>query len=118
MTHEDPIVPWLDRRLKARVEDFELVLKSRFPSVHDHQTRGWGKTLGRVLAQRRWDRGSFADPHALRAVRRWSRRVPDDRQAYGHLRPPGEPATNVEYETAPGTSQATPQEAAPAVVLG
>src|SRR5690606_7070060 len=32
MTHEDPVVPWTSRRLKARVDDFEIVLKSRFPS--------------------------------------------------------------------------------------
>ena len=89
MTHEDPLVPWLDRRIKSRVDDFELVLKSRFPSVHDHQTRGWGKALGRALARRRWERGLFSDPRALRTVRRWARRSPDDRQAYGHLRPPG-----------------------------
>lgn len=89
MTHEDPLVPWLDRRLKSRVEDFELVLKSRFPSVHDHQTRGWGKALGQALAIRRWERGAFSDPRALRTVRRWARRTPDDRQAYGHLRAPG-----------------------------
>ncbi len=88
MTHEDPRVPWLDRRLKARVEDFELVLKSRFPSVHDHRTRGWGKALGRLLARRRWMREEFSDPRALRTVRRWARRTPDDAQAYGHLRPP------------------------------
>jgi anaerobic magnesium-protoporphyrin IX monomethyl ester cyclase len=88
MTHEDPRVPWLDRRLKARVEDFELVLKSRFPSVHDHRTAAWGKAAGRLLARRRWTRGDFDEPHALRTVRRWARRSPDDSQAYGHLRPP------------------------------
>ena len=27
MTHEDPLVPWLPRKLKARVEDFALMLK-------------------------------------------------------------------------------------------
>ena len=31
MTHENPLTPWLEPRLKARVDDFELVLKSRFP---------------------------------------------------------------------------------------
>jgi radical SAM superfamily enzyme YgiQ (UPF0313 family) len=89
MTHEDPLVPWLPRRLKARVEDFELVLKSRFPSVHDHRTRGWGKALGRVLAARRWERGDFEGPAALRTVRRLAQVAPDDRQAYGHLREAG-----------------------------
>ena len=87
MTHEDPRVPWLDRILKARVDDFELVLKSRFPSRHDWRTRRWGKTLGQVLARRRWQRGEYADPRILRAVRRWAQVVPEDRQAYGHLRP-------------------------------
>jgi len=87
MTHEDPQVPWLDRGLKARVEDFELVLKSRFPSVHDRRTRRWGKTLAQLLARRRWSRGEFSNPKALRVIRRLAQVAPDDRQAYGHLRP-------------------------------
>lgn len=86
MTHEDPLVPWLDRRLKAKVEDFELVLKSRFPSVQDGKTAAWGKMLGRVLSHRRWQAGAFHDPVTLRMVRRLAQRPPDDRQAYGHLR--------------------------------
>jgi anaerobic magnesium-protoporphyrin IX monomethyl ester cyclase len=88
MTHEDPRVPWLDRRLKARVENFELVLKSRFPSVHDHRTLPWGKAVGRLMARGRWERGDFENPRSLRTVRRWAQRSPDDAQAYGHLRPP------------------------------
>jgi len=87
MTHEDPETPWLDRRLKARVQDFELVLKSRFPSLHDTKTAWWGKELARLLAIRRWRTGRYENPRLLRAVRRWAR-TPDDRQAYGHLRPP------------------------------
>lgn len=87
MTHEDPETPWLDRRLKARVDDFELVLKSRFPSLHDSKTAGWGKSLARILAARRWRTGRFENPGLLRTVRRWAR-VQDDTQAYGHLRPP------------------------------
>jgi len=86
MTHEDPQVPWLDRRLKARVEDFELVLKSRFPSVHDKRVRPWGKAVARWLARGRWERGDYANPKLLRQVRRAAMRAPDDRQAYGHLR--------------------------------
>jgi len=88
MTHEDPRVPWMDRRLRARVEDFRTVMESRYPSLHDTRTRGWGRALGRILARGRWERGDFADPALLRAVRRWARAHPDDSQAYGHLRPP------------------------------
>ena len=86
MTHEDPELPWLARRLKARVEDFELVLKSRFPSVHDKRTRRWGKMAGRWLADRRWHRGDYENPRLLRLVRNLARTEPDDRQRYGHLR--------------------------------
>ena len=89
MMHLDPEVPWMPHKLKARVEDFELVLKSRFPSVHDTKTRPWGKALARVLAQRRWKRGDYDNPRLLRAVRRWARTEADDREEYGHLRPPG-----------------------------
>lgn len=91
MTHEDPALPWLNRDLKARVEDFELVLKSRFPSVHDRRTRPWGKLAGRLLAETRWRRGEYADPRLLRRVREWARIEPDDKQAYGHLRLEGAP---------------------------
>jgi anaerobic magnesium-protoporphyrin IX monomethyl ester cyclase len=87
MTHENPRTPWLDQRLRMRVEDFELVLKSRFPSVHDKRTRVWGKALGRVAAHRRWAAGNYEDPRLLRTIRRLARIAPDDRQLYGHLRP-------------------------------
>ena len=87
MTHEAPQVSWMNDRLRARVSDFELVLRSRFPSVHDQRTRRWGKALGRVLAQRRWARGDFDQPSALRTVRTLAQYEPDDSQAYGHLRP-------------------------------
>jgi radical SAM family protein/B12 binding protein len=93
MTHEDPLVPWLDRRLKSRVEDFELVLKSRFPSVQDGKTAAWGKAVGRVLSRWRWARGEYSDPRTLKLVRRMSQRTPDDSQAYGHLRNPAANAT-------------------------
>ena len=87
MTHENPHTPWLEPRLKALVDDFELVLKSRFPSVHDKRTRGWGKALGRIAAWRRWAREDYADPRLLRRIRKLARIIPDDTQAYGHLRP-------------------------------
>jgi radical SAM superfamily enzyme YgiQ (UPF0313 family) len=89
MTHEHPRTPWMDPSLIQRVHDFELVLKSRFPSVQDRRTRGWGKVLGRYLAMRRWKRADYSDPRLLRWVRKVARIVPDDNQLYGHLRPTG-----------------------------
>jgi hypothetical protein len=86
MTHQDPELPWLDHRLKARVEDFALVLQSRFPSVNDHRTRSWGRVLGQYLARGAWERGRYENPRLLRAVRDWARKEPEDGQRYGHLR--------------------------------
>jgi anaerobic magnesium-protoporphyrin IX monomethyl ester cyclase len=88
MTHEFPRVPWLDWSLKQRVEDFEVVLKSRFPSVNDYRIRPWGQSLGRLIARRRWARAEYDDPRALRVVRRLAEHTPHDSQLYGHLRPP------------------------------
>ena len=87
MTHENPRLPWFAQKLRTRAQDFELVLKSRFPSVHDRQTRGWGKVLGRAASWWRWERQNYDDPRLLRQVRKLARIVPDDSQAYGHLRP-------------------------------
>jgi hypothetical protein len=87
MTHEDPRVPWMPAALKAKVENFEIVLKSRFPSLQDSRTPRWGKTLGKLLARRRWEDGDFGDPRLLRSLRNVARREPVDRQEYGHLRP-------------------------------
>jgi hypothetical protein len=86
MTHEDPHVPWMTPELKKRVDDFVMVLASRYPSLHDYRTRPWGKRLGRLLAARRWQRADYRNPALLRALRRWARSE-DDTQAYGHLRP-------------------------------
>lgn len=86
MTHENPRTPWLEDSMRLRVENFELLLKSRFPSIHDRQTAPWGKWIGRIAARRRWERQDYSDPRLLRSVRQWARRIPDDRQAYGHLR--------------------------------
>ena len=87
MTHEYPHTPWLKPELKQRVDNFKLVLASRFPSVNDRRTRGWGKQLARIAAWRRWQRADYADPWLLQRIRDIAAIVPQDEQAYGHLRP-------------------------------
>lgn len=86
MTHENPQVPWMTPRLRAKLEDFALVMASRYPSVHDYRTARWGKAVGRALARNRWRKGHYTNPRLLRTVRRWARGQVDP-QAYGHLRP-------------------------------
>jgi len=89
MTHEDPRVPWMTQDLKARIDDFRLVLRSRFPSIHDTHTRRWGKQVARWLAARRWRAGRYDNPRLLRAVHRLAQIPTPDPQGYGHLRPEG-----------------------------
>ncbi len=88
MTHEKPDVPWMTPRLRRKVEDFELVLKSRFPSLHDlNRTKTWGKRVAERLARRRWASGDFDRPRLLKSLRHLARIPEEDRQLYGHLRP-------------------------------
>ena len=75
MTHEDPRVPWLDRTLKARVEDFELVLKSRFPSVHDRGRRRGARRSAVARAAPLGERASYDDPSMLRPCAGWPARA-------------------------------------------
>lgn len=90
MTHEDPDVPWMTEDLKEKVEDFVLVLESRFPSVHDRRTRSWGKTLARILARRPWRSGRYDRTGLLRTVRTLAREPRPAPLDYGHLRPSAE----------------------------
>lgn len=90
MTHEDPDVPWMTGELKEKVEDFILVLQSRFPSVHDRRTRPWGKALARMVAGGPWRRGSYDRVGLLRAVRKLARVPRPAPLDYGHLRPSAE----------------------------
>jgi radical SAM superfamily enzyme YgiQ (UPF0313 family) len=87
-SHEKPVTSWISRELGVKVTDFELVLKSRFPSIQDAKTREWGRKLGVVLSRRRWERGDFKDPRLLRRVKELARIPLEERQMYGHLRPP------------------------------
>jgi hypothetical protein len=91
MTHEDPHTPWLTPALRDRLADFQLVLRSRFPSMHDTHMRRWGKQVARLLAAPRWRMGRYGTPRLLRLVHQLARIPVPDTQAYGHLRPENAP---------------------------
>ena len=52
---------------------------SYFPCAQRRQAAAW----------RRWEEADYSDPRLLRHIRKLARVVPDDTQAYGHLRPTG-----------------------------
>ena len=88
MTFEKPRTPWMNRRLWDRVANFQLVLESRYPSVHSSKMDGWSGRLIRLMARRRWDEGRFERPVLLLVGRKLVGFAPKDPQAYGHLRAP------------------------------
>jgi hypothetical protein len=66
--HQD--APWLSPRLRRRVKDFARVLECRFPTVQDHRTPRWQKTMLRELARWRWATKIYSRPFELDLARR------------------------------------------------
>jgi radical SAM superfamily enzyme YgiQ (UPF0313 family) len=66
--HQD--APWLTDRLRQRVRDFARVLECRFPTVQDHDTPRWQKSLLREMARWRWATRTYAFPVELTLARR------------------------------------------------
>lgn len=69
--HQD--APWLSPRLRQRVQDFARVLACRFPTVQDHHTSRWGKSLLRNLARWRYATGRYENAVELRLAQRFVR---------------------------------------------
>ncbi|HYB93442.1 MAG TPA: radical SAM protein [Vicinamibacterales bacterium] len=66
--HQD--APWLTPRLRQRVRDFARVLECRFPTVQDHHTPGWQKSVLREMARWRWATRTYARPLELALARK------------------------------------------------
>jgi len=67
--HRD--APWLTPRLRRRIADFARVLGCRFPTVQDHRTPAWGKTVLKALSSWRYATETYAHPVELD----WARRL-------------------------------------------
>jgi radical SAM superfamily enzyme YgiQ (UPF0313 family)/SAM-dependent methyltransferase len=110
MTFEKPRTPWMNRRLWKRVEDFQLILESRYPSVRGSHRDGLGQSFVKRVARRYWDNGNFKRPNLLRAARTLVRLVPEDRRAYGHLRRPDGATTPAQAQRSKAKSYLPYQE--------
>ena len=64
-TRVDPQLPWLPRRIKRRIDDFELVMASRWPTVQDVHLPRWGRTLLQTLSSWRYAAGFYDFPIEL-----------------------------------------------------
>ncbi len=61
----DPKLPWLPERVRRRIDDFELVINSRWPTIQDIHLRQWGRALLQSLSSWRYRLGVYDFPVEL-----------------------------------------------------
>jgi anaerobic magnesium-protoporphyrin IX monomethyl ester cyclase len=62
----DPNTPWLKRKTKKLIDNFEVVINSRWPTVQDIRMPGWSRTLLKTLSAWRYAARVYAFPRELR----------------------------------------------------
>jgi radical SAM superfamily enzyme YgiQ (UPF0313 family) len=75
-TQKDPSTPWLRPRTKRLIDNFELVVSSRWPTVQDIRLPRWGRWVLKTLSTWRYRLGIYTAPLELR----WAQRVIDLRK--------------------------------------
>lgn len=71
-----PEVAWLPSHVKELIDNFELVVNSRWPTIQDIRLPRWGKTLLQTLSRWRYDLRVYAHPFELT----WAQRLIDLRK--------------------------------------
>lgn len=69
-TQKDPATPWLRRRTKRLIDNFELVVSSRWPTVQDIRLPKSTRRLLKTLAAWRYRLGVYLWPFELHAIQR------------------------------------------------
>jgi radical SAM superfamily enzyme YgiQ (UPF0313 family) len=67
---KDPELPWLPRRVRRRIDEFETVMRARWPTVQDIRLPGWGRLLLKSLGSWRYRLGIYDYPLELRAAQK------------------------------------------------
>jgi radical SAM superfamily enzyme YgiQ (UPF0313 family) len=65
-TQKDPSTPWLRPHTKERIDNFELVVSSRWPTVQDLRLPIWGRLALKALSSWRYRLGYYSAPLELR----------------------------------------------------
>jgi radical SAM superfamily enzyme YgiQ (UPF0313 family) len=68
-TRTDPTLPWLPEQVKRRIEGFDTVVTSRWPTIQDTRMPRWGRWLLQSLSSWRYALGFYDHPVELRWVR-------------------------------------------------
>jgi radical SAM superfamily enzyme YgiQ (UPF0313 family) len=72
----DPNTPWLKRRTKRLIDNFEVVVSSRWPTVQDIRAPRWSRALLKGLSAWRYSSHVYGHPGELR----WAQRLIDIRR--------------------------------------
>jgi radical SAM superfamily enzyme YgiQ (UPF0313 family) len=72
----DPNTPWLKRKTKKLIDNFEVVVSSRWPTVQDIRAPRWSRTLLKSLSAWRYSSQIYGYPKELR----WAQRFIDLRR--------------------------------------
>jgi radical SAM superfamily enzyme YgiQ (UPF0313 family) len=65
-TQKDPQTPWLLPRTKRLIDNFELVVSSRWPTVQDLRLPAWGRMTLRAMSSWRYKLGFYVAPLELK----------------------------------------------------
>lgn len=72
-TQKDPSAPWMRSRTKRLIDDFDVVVTSRWPTIQDIRMPGWGRRLLKVLSDWRYRLRVYSRPFELKWVRQYFR---------------------------------------------
>jgi len=75
-TEKDPLTPWLKRRTKRLIDNFELVVSSRWPTIQDIRLPKWGRRILQAFSAWRYRLGFYSAPFELK----WTQRIIDLRK--------------------------------------
>ncbi len=62
---QDPRLPWLPQRVKRRIDNFELVINSRWPTIQDVHLPAWSRVVLQSLSSWRYALGIYGLPLEL-----------------------------------------------------
>jgi anaerobic magnesium-protoporphyrin IX monomethyl ester cyclase len=69
-TQKDPHTPWLRPRTKQLIDNFELIVSSRWPTVQDIRLPKWGRWVLKALSAWRYRLGFYFAPRELEWLQR------------------------------------------------
>ncbi len=69
-TQKDPGTPWIRPRTKQLIDNFELVVSSRWPTAQDTRLPGWGRWALKALSSWRYRLGIYSAPWELKWLQR------------------------------------------------